>query len=215
MEDAQYFGLDMLSNSRLGIIECLVNGRSFFKANPETLEFGRQLHQACLEIEKYEALLHTEPYQKNKHKVYEMAKALRKNTLFSMLVHNVKAKKEYLQKWNEERYGLECKAKIDLGVLKTIGDVKSTAATTYSEFLASITQYGYDRQAAFYLDGTGATKFIFFGIGKKYPHQTFTVIYNWNDPVIIEGRKKYEDLIDSYLELRQKGEIDFEQLMHF
>jgi hypothetical protein len=138
-----------------------------------------------------------------------MAKSLRDNVLFSLLVNDPDARFENIHEWNEDRYDLECKAKIDLWVRKTIGDVKTTDATSQEDFNQRCISYGYDRQAAFYLDGTGATKFIIFGIAKKYPHKTFTSIFLHDDEIIVEARKKYEVLIDYYLELKVKGEINF------
>jgi hypothetical protein len=203
--DEEYFALDKISNSLLGQVDSIINNRSLMKASEATLEYGRQLHEACLEPLRYQSNLHKPEYQKNKHTIYNMSKSLRSNALFILMCNKPGVRFEKVHEWNEDRYDLECKAKIDIEADETIGDVKSTSALTLAEFIALIIEYGYDRQAAFYLDGRNKKRFIFFGVSKKYPHPTFTVAYNWNDPIIIEARKKYEYLIDEYIKLKQNN----------
>jgi hypothetical protein len=221
-----YYQLDMLSNSRLGVVKCLRDGLPIFKAKKETLEFGKQFHESVLEPHKYNDFLSlalenqhngagtwVEWYIKNRHKVAAMSKSALNNALLKFLIDSPLAKFEQDHFFNESKYDLECKAKIDLWVGKTIADLKTTAAKTREEFEASILQYGYNRQGAFYLDGTGAEKFIIIGVCKTYPHPTFTCTMAIDDPRIVSGRKEYEDLIDVYLEMKQEGKIDFQELM--
>lgn len=207
--DDEYFALDKVSNSLLGAVYATIHNLPRMKATEETLEQGRQLHEACLEPVRYQSNLHKPEYQKNRHKIYNMAKSVRSNALFMLLCSKAGVRFEKVHEWKEDRYDLECKAKVDIEADETIGDIKGTAATSLAEFIALIIEYGYDRQAAFYLDGRNKRRFIFFGVSKKYPHPTFTVVYNWNDPVITAARAKYEFLIDEYLKLKQNNNFKF------
>jgi len=212
-----YYALDMLSNSRLGVVKCLRSGLPVMKVKRETLEFGRQLHEAVFEPEVYNFKL-SQPlqfpqYQTHRHKVATMAKSARNNALLKYLLDNPLAKKEQDIFFKENKYNLDCKAKVDIWVGKTIGDLKTTDATTREEFEERILKYSYHRQGAFYLDATGAEKFIVFAVAKKFPHQTFTCTMTLDDPRIIEGRREYEELIDDYLTMLQTGEVNFQELM--
>ena len=196
MQNDPYFKIPAISNSRLSALSRQLSGEPDFFCKQETLDFGNQLHESLFEPEYYSLQNYS---GSNIHKIKEMHNSMNKNAAYSLLRYDAFAKLEQVHLWNEKRYGLQCKGKIDLWVRKIIGDAKSTLCTSLEDFKASIFEYGYDRQAAFYLDGTGAEKFIFFGICKKPPFKTFTVIFNINDDVIIEARKKYENLIDLLL----------------
>lgn len=213
MEDEKYFGLELISASRLGIVKCLRDGLDLPSVSKEALDFGKQLHQAAFEPEKYEAGLRDDPaYKKNYHKIQAMLKACMDNPMFFELIKSP-GFAEYVHFFDEPRYGLKCKIKMDkyLPAVRTILDLKSTAAKTLQEFMDSIIKYGYDRQGAFYLDGTEATKFVIIGVSKTWPHKTFTVILFYNHEIIEKGRIGYEELIDYYMQMEVKP--DFKKLM--
>lgn len=206
MQTDPYFKIPAISNSGLSAVSRQLRGEPEFFCKQETLDFGNQLHEALFEPEYYQSKLdEADPlYTVNKYKIENMVKSMNGNTLYSLLRNDFSAKLEQVHQWSDDRYGLACKGKIDLWVRKIIGDAKSTDCTSLDQFRASIFEYGYDRQAAFYMDGTGAEKFIFFGICKKSPFKTYTVIFKIDDEAIIEARKKYENLIDQYLSIKQK-----------
>jgi hypothetical protein len=211
MNDEQYFALNELSNSRLGFIKCLRDNLEQFKAKEETFAFGTQFHQAALEPEKYAAALKVDPtYSKNRHKIAEMVKACKDNAVLCDLL-NSPGLVEYVHRFDEARYGLKCKIKMDkfFENLKSILDLKTTAAKTLEEFLESIVKYGYHRQGAFYIDGACADRFIIVGICKTYPHKTFTVILPFDHPLIEQGRTEYEELIDYYITMPNKPDFKF------
>jgi len=210
-----YYGLDLLSNSRLGVVYNLIHGLPLMKAKKETLDFGTQLHEAVLEPEKYKIHLQLYPdlYKPNYHKIKNMVAGARKNSLLMYLLMQPGCRKERdVYPIQHDRTGVNIKLKLDISLGSTIADLKTTTAQTDEDFLAACVAYHYFRQAAFYLDFTGAEKFIFFGISKKEPHQTFTKKYLIDDPEIIQGRAEYEDLIDHYLRLKSEG-VDFQNLM--
>lgn len=216
IETDPYYSLDLLSNSRLGIVKSIISGAPIMKAKKETLDFGKQLHEAVLEPEKYEKnlLLFPDDYEKNKYKIKTMADAARSNAILAGMLANAGKLVEHNIFFKEALYEIECKAKIDIwtgfnGENKggTIGDLKSTAEQTREGFEIACLQYGYFRQAAFYLDATDSTQFILFGICKKFPHKTFTIKVSHDDPRVCAGRSEYESLINSYIELKKQNKI--------
>jgi len=187
-----YFNKPGISNSFLG---CVKSGTSF-KCSEETLDFGSQVHEACLEPEVYKSKLHLPNYIKNIHKVSNMACAIRNNVLFKMFLTDWDT--QYESEHFFEIDGLLCKLKADLKLRNIIGDIKTTDARTREEFEKRAVEYGYNRQGAFYLDGTGSHKFMIFAVCKKYPHPTFTYVLDYDDPEIREGREEYKALIEKY-----------------
>lgn len=209
-----YYKIDRLSNSRLGLVRSLNLGLPINKVKKETLEFGRQLHEAVLEPSKYEANLLSKPeYKINQFKIAALCRAAMGNDLLRMLLADIDTLVEYDHLFEEEKYGVPSKAKIDIWLKKTIGDLKSTSAKTKADFEATIEPYGYHRQGAFYLDNTGAEKFILFGVSKIFPHPTFTVEMNWNDERIARGRAEVSELTDIYQVMKRDNKINFQELM--
>lgn len=214
MEDSQYFSIDCLSASRLGVVRCLRDGLELPKmASKEALVFGQQLHQAALEAAKYAAALKTDPaYKKNYFKIVEMIKACKENGVFcDMMAAPGEVEKSLF--FREPTYDLEFKIKMDKHMpgQKTVFDLKSTAAQTHADFLESCMKYGYHRQGALYLDGSDSNKFVIIGVSKTYPHPTFTVIWMYDAPELVQGRQEIDELINYYITMPEKP--DFKALM--
>lgn len=197
--ETDYFKKPGVSNSFLGDVNNLINGRSLFKCSQDTLDFGSQLHEAILEPQPYLIKLPTAAYQINKHKVLEMTKKAVENNLLGLFLNDPKTKFEQEIFFNTME--VNCKLKADIICGKVVGDLKTTDARTREEFQARAIEYGYNRQGAFYLDGTGCKRFIIFAIAKKYPHPTFTYVLEHNSPELIEGREQYQYLIEEYKKL--------------
>ncbi len=219
-----YYDLDLISASRLGIVKSIRDGTPIFKVKKETLDFGKQFHEAILEPEKYKLKLEAamampykspehDSYKANRFKIASMAQAARKNAILMNLLNQPDVKVEHNHFFDEASYGEKVKIKMDawseqLGI---IADPKTTAAKTYADFYDTITKYGYHQQGALYIDGTNAKTFILVGVSKSHPHNTFTVPLNWDCELIQDGRAEYEDLITYYLGMPEKP--DFKLLM--
>ncbi len=180
-----YYALPLISNSSLtGFAGCKV----------ETLEFGQQLHAAILEPELYAPGIGHE-------KINEMVKSAKRNALL-MLMLNDPTRHVEQEYFPVDESGVQCKLKCDLQTgpkkaPRVIADIKTTDAKTKEEFAQRAKEYGYIRQGAFYLDGTGAKKYIIFAISKTYPHPTFTFVLTSDE--VAEGRAEYERLIAAKL----------------
>lgn len=113
--------------------------------------------------------------------------------------------KEKAHFFTDPATGLPCKCKTDvLYKHRLIVDVKTTSQPNRAAFLESCHEYDYHRQAAFYLDGVGARRFVFVGIQKKDPFDLF-----YFEPTgdrsgaafLREGRQRYRRLLKAFHEV--------------
>jgi hypothetical protein len=77
----------------------------------------------------------------------------------------------------------------------TLVDFKTTSSPNYAQFLATVEQYDYDRQAVLYLDALNATRFLIIGVQKKAPHEVWVWDATASPRFIENGRKKYSILL--------------------
>lgn len=73
------------------------------------------------------------------------------------------------------------------------GDIKSTAATSQSEFEAACEYFDYDRQRAWYMDIAGADKDVLIGISKKN-FKVFKIFITRDSEFYKSGKDKYLEL---------------------
>ena len=109
--------------------------------------------------------------------------------------------KEVSVLWTDPFSGLPCKARPDILPGKSVvADIKKTRDASESHFQRAILQFGYHRQAAFYLDGIEkATKerfdiFAFIVVESNPPYRT--EVYTLSPEFIEHGRNEYQFLIN-------------------
>lgn len=97
---------------------------------------------------------------------------------------------------------LDTKRKYDLWnyALSRGGDLKSTMATTESEFLAHVDHLDYDRGRVFYAKGSGAKQDVIIGISKVKPHRIFKVFMREGCPLWTRGLAKCNAITKLYHE---------------
>ena len=105
-------------------------------------------------------------------------------------------KKEVAMVWEDSLSSVRCKGKVDILNGNTIVDIKTTQDASFEAFRRSAYKYGYNRQAAFYLDGFGAKEFVFIVIEKKAPYNIG--VYHCSDDFIESGRDEYSSLLMDY-----------------
>ncbi|CCH57567.1 hypothetical protein BN8_p06753 (plasmid) [Fibrisoma limi BUZ 3] len=129
-----------------------------------------------------------------------MLDVMRNHSLFVELLEQ--AIPEIPQYWDDTLTKLPCKSQLDLLLPsdELIVDVKTTSASSQSEFLDNCLRYEYDRQAAFYSDGCqhSVRRYILFGIQKQKPHRVFVVELKTDDPFVEGGRRKYQKLLANW-----------------
>jgi hypothetical protein len=108
-------------------------------------------------------------------------------------------RKEQPHLFRDAQTGLLCKCQTDITLRHgLIVDVKTTRARTYRQFLECCGQYQYDRQAAFYLDGLNAKRFVLLGVQKTAPFQVFyfePTADRVGRTFIEQGRERYKRLL--------------------
>ncbi len=125
-----------------------------------------------------------------------------------------KGKPELTAYWRDPVTGIQCKCRPDFlmdngETLTGILDVKSTLDASITGFSRSIGKYGYDLQAAFYVDGikelTGlALPFYFLASEKNGPYEA--AVYKASEAMIETGRKKYRAALELLQWCRTNGE---------
>lgn len=157
--------------------------RANHRASTPAMEFGEAFHCALLEPERFAAeyivapnikrntkegkAAYAEWTEKNGHlkaideedreKIDGMLASVRGLKVGDTLLSRI-AETESTIVWRDLGTDLTCKGRIDADapLLKTLIDVKTTQSAERAEFERSIFNYGYHRQAAFYLDGMNA-----------------------------------------------------------
>ena len=128
---------------------------------------------------------------------YNLAIKLR-NKLFACKEVNAildNCKTEVPKCWVDFNTMTKCKGKADIVVDNgdMLVDIKTTGKDV-SEFKKSAYRYGYNRQAAFYLDGFNAKEFVFIVIETNEPHQIG--IFRCSEMFLDSGRQEYIDLLE-------------------
>lgn len=88
---------------------------------------------------------------------------------------------------------VRCKWDLWANILHHGGDIKSTTATSQSEFEAAAEYFDYDRQRAWYMDIAGAEKDILIGISKKN-QKIFKIFITKESEFYKRGKEKYQEL---------------------
>ena len=117
-------------------------------------------------------------------------------------MQKVSIKPEFEITYNDVTFSLPMRAKWDFYAkdIDLSGDLKTTAATTLSQFEDSINHYNYDRQAALYMDLEGKSNFMFIAISKEN-YKIFKVPVKKGGKIYNSGKEKYQKLAFMYYTL--------------
>jgi hypothetical protein len=138
--------------------------------------------------------------QKQSEIVYAMAAGILKSDVAKAFI-NDEGRNELSIVWDDRATGIRCKGRIDLeriGSWGSIGDLKTTESPTPWDFSRSISDYAYDRQAAWYIDGATAVgikpeSFVFICPEKKPPYDVG--LFRMQSDAIAIGREQNEWLL--------------------
>lgn len=115
--------------------------------------------------------------------------------------------------WIDGKTGEPCKCKADIVTtingMPVVIDYKTTMAADYRSFRSSARKFGYDFQAGFYTEGIDLSTlekhgFIFIVQEKEPPFAV--AIYPCDESMLIQGRRKFHELLTEYHECRMKDE---------
>ncbi len=225
-ENVYYSDKEYITNSMLGRLDKspqhLQRYLDGHTEETKALSFGKAFHTMILEPEKVDNTIAVFEGKTRRGKAWDefsmehsnklIISSSEWNTLTEMydVISNNKSateflsqsKKECINIWKDNLTNLKCKGKADCvintGEGKILADVKTTTDASLEAFRRSSWKYGYDRQAAWYLDGFDATEFWFIVIEKTAPYRMG--VFKAGDEFIIEGRNKNRRLLDMYNE---------------
>jgi hypothetical protein len=137
------------------------------------------------------------PADLDRARLEQMAAAVRKTPFGKWVLQWGQKERPHL--FRHAPTGLLCKCQTDLRLRHgLIVDIKTTRARSYREFVECCETYQYDRQAAFYLDGVAAKRFVLLGVQKAAPFQVFyfePTASPIGQAFIQQGRERYERLL--------------------
>ncbi len=129
---------------------------------------------------------------------YEMLKAFRADPIGQVYLKNSVGQKVFQHHNFEIEYqgftfSVSARCKYDLfhKLAYHGGDIKSTVATTQKQFEESIRYFDYDQQRAWYMDLSGSSQDMLFGISKKN-FQVFKFPIRRGDKTYVSGKEKYQ-----------------------
>lgn len=143
-------------------------------------------------------------------RIIEMRQALQKHPFAPKLLDDGVSEQTVI--WMDAETGLPCKCRPDRipsGNKGVLVDLKTCSCAGEYEFCRDVVKYGYDLQAAFYLDGireaTGTyfDAFCFIAMEKEAPFRTET--YMLDGEFITHGRYEYRRLLAIEAECRASG----------
>ncbi|MBQ1790226.1 MAG: PD-(D/E)XK nuclease-like domain-containing protein [Oscillospiraceae bacterium] len=110
--------------------------------------------------------------------------------------------------WTDDETGIECKARLDLLAQDYVIDYKTTMDASTNAFHREALRYGYDLQAAMYMEAARANGynpkgFIFIAQEKNAPYM-INILYA-SDAFLDRGRWIMRDLLAQYKECRDSN----------
>ncbi|GAB4042643.1 PD-(D/E)XK nuclease-like domain-containing protein [Spirosoma litoris] len=208
LTDHEYRVLPAYANSDLSELFNLRTGNIQKPIDPKAAQFGTTFHSMILEPHK--PIDWTKHHIKERHTIMQMQESFTANASPLSLDLILAGAHEVVKTWTDPITGLPCKAKLDnygeVSAGTYVIDLKTTSARSSSEFFDCFIKYGYDRQAAYYLDAVGLypDNFIFIGIQKAKPFNVYEINMNVSHDrqlMLKNGRSKNERLLrDAYNE---------------
>lgn len=169
----------------------------------EAYKFGSLIDAMITEpnrVDYFNYTLDEVKYQKKDFDIAErMKKAFYSDSVAAALAqYSVGQKEMYrnlIMNYSGLPFALDVRCKWDLWAdyFKYGGDIKSTTATSQSEFEAACKYFDYDRQRAWYMDIAGSQKDILIGISKKN-FKVFKIFITRESEFYQDGRAKYLEI---------------------
>jgi len=187
----QHRALPHVSNTDLSELKARVLGQ-LRQPNPQALAFGSHFHSATLEPATYARTQEKCPWQ-------QLARHVRRHRYCRDVLYRGTAELTHTAVHTETGVGVKVRPDLlvvsPAGRRRTLIDFKTTSCRDREQFLATIQQYDYDRQAALYLDALQADRFLIIGVQKKDSHAIWLFDATATPGFIEQGRRKYTALL--------------------
>tara|TARA_R110002020_G_scaffold33491_1_gene101898 strand:+ start:581 stop:1354 length:774 start_codon:yes stop_codon:yes gene_type:complete len=225
-DDTEYYSdNEYVTNSMLGLLnkspQHLLRYMQGYQQESKALDIGKAFHTMVLEPSKIDNQVVVFEGKTRRGKVWDEFSIQNAdktivstsewnmiNNMSNILFENEQAMSfinssnhEVVEVWQNK--GINCKGKADMVTTnvddkKVLIDLKTTRDSSPESFRRSAYNYGYDRQAAFYLDGFDADEFWFLVIEKESPYRIG--IYKASEEFIEGGRQKNQELLKQYID---------------
>lgn len=190
MNELDYRSANSYANSDLSELLRIRRGEpTHLNVKPETLQFGTTFHSMALEPDL--SIDWSRHHVTERYTMMQMAESYR-----AQMPGYVFSAVEQAVFWTDPVTGLPCKGRIDAVTQRHDGqtmliDLKTTMCKSPNEFYDTFVKYGYDRQAAYYVDGYATAysvpppRFVFVGVQKAKPFGVYII-----DMMQSEGRRQ-------------------------
>lgn len=204
-----YYRHPAVSNSTLSALEKELSSKDQYDT-AANFSYGRLVHAFLGEPHKVDHIYRVydgEEYDPETFKHAKSTAALaKKDPFISTLLSTCEKEIEvynYKKHYHIDGIGftLDTRMKADLLRVPICGDFKTTDCTTQTSFEECIDRFSWDRQAWFYMDNSGARKFVLIGL-RKDGRGIFKTFINWGDQLCERGRAKGEKLLLNYYFLK-------------
>lgn len=233
MAFSDYATMKGLNQSKLGLLrrcpQKFKHALTAPQSDSDALAIGRAIHTAALQPElfndeflclpeidrrttkgreEYAALCASNPEKTilkaaEFNKALEIASEIRSNQHVMRLLEG--AFMELSVDWTDPATGVLCKARLDAynEDIGTVIDIKTTIDASPQGFARKLYSYGYNRQAAWYLEslkahGEAANHFVFIAVEKEPPYSVG--LYRLSDEAIKLSKSENEALLRKYAE---------------
>lgn len=138
---------------------------------------------------------------------YETAKRMQEAMFSNPLIRELFAapgRTEEVIEWVDETHGVECKGRLDRpwDSNEAVVDLKTIISAEEARFEREAYRYGWHRQAAFYLDGSGAKTYYIVAIEKDEPYASN--VFRAGKNFLAHGRMEYKGALAQIVKCRAK-----------
>jgi hypothetical protein len=204
MKTEDYYARKEVSNSDLSRLKSLLHPRDDARDPTEAYAFGSLIDAMITEPARVDYFKRTMDGKRIKKELFDNAMKMKKAFWEDGFCREL-AEKSEPQKVSALHgktfdfmgfdFSLDVRCKWDIWRpdLKWGGDIKSTAASTQTQFEAAARFFDYDRQRAWYMDIENAERDVLIGIS-KINHRIFKIFINRENEFYKSGKQKYMDL---------------------
>ncbi|MBJ6146397.1 PD-(D/E)XK nuclease-like domain-containing protein [Hymenobacter sp. BT559] len=203
----QHRALPFISNTDLSRLADELLGRPRHASNLAALAFGSYFHSATLEPHLFTPANPADAAdEQTRRQAAQLAAAIRRRRYPRHVLYHGQPEQSYTA--THEATGLTVKVRPDLiidspaGRRRTLVDFKTTSCRDLPQFLATVEQYGYDRQQAFYADVLQAHRVLLIAVQKRslkgQPPAVW--VHKLTAEQLATGRKKYQRLLRAHVE---------------
>lgn len=198
-----YYGRPEVSNSDLSELEKYFMPSDWVMDATAAYRFGNLIDAMITEehrVDHFSLRVDDEQFTREEwDKAKRMLDAFRKDQLCQTFHKMASGQNVMVREVTLEYDGLEfslpmrCKYDLWMPVMKYGADIKSTTATSQSQFEAAVKYFNYDRQRAVYMTLSGAEKDMIIGIS-KVNQKIFKVPVTRQSELYISGMEKFKEL---------------------